>query len=270
MIWKPDRKDLLFLVSTYYPESRDPNRTADMLQGDDQLLEALLDDERLFQRLVSDEEVLVRASPRLFFTILIRRAWRDLQGEAYTVERRSQQKVVLFDADHAARLLSDEAVRTYLAAMMASFTKVESVTVPVRVRRGVWRKHRTSDLDVESLIRYAEALDPDVRFEPYRRVADLCLFLAGVFPEFVEAQHRYPLSGEVRPRMRGRLLRTLEDHERYGQAFYRLASEQERARIQGLEKVLALLSEDFVLAEKPLSYVAQRYLRFSRHSLFDL
>jgi len=34
--------------------------------------------------------------------------------------------------------------------------------------------------------------------------------------------------------------------------------------------VLATLSENFILAEKPLGFVADRYLRFTRHRLFEL
>ena len=37
-----------------------------------------------------------------------------------------------------------------------------------------------------------------------------------------------------------------------------------------LEDVLATLSENFLLAEKPLAFVANRYLRFTRHGLFDM
>jgi hypothetical protein len=176
----------------------------------------------------------------------------------------------LFDADRVTELLARDEVRDYLAVMLASFTRIHSTTVPVRVRPGIWRRYRMSDLDVESLMRYSEALDPAARFEPYQRIADACLFLAGVFPDYIEAQHRYPVTRQVRPGARGRLLRSLEDYERQGRAFYRLAAEHRQAKAEGLAEVLTTLSEDFVLAEKPLAFIAERYLRFSKHRLFEV
>jgi hypothetical protein len=270
MVWRLRCRDLRFLIETLMPESRDKEHAASLIQGDERLIEAMLDDDRLFQRLMAGEEILLRVSPWLFFTVLLRRARRDLEQESFTVERRHQQKVVLFDTDRVIQLLEQEPLRGYLAAMLASFTHVESVTVPVRVREGIWRRYRASDLDVESLMRYCQALDEEFRFEPYKRIADVCLFLAGMFPDYVEAQHRYPLSRQLRPRMKGRLCRSLEDYEAHGRAFYRLAAEHERARLEGLEDVLAALSENFILAEKPLMFLADRYLRFTRHRLFEL
>jgi hypothetical protein len=265
-----NRNDLLFLVETFMPESRDTERSSSAIQHDEGLIEAMLADERLFRRLMSDEETLVRVSPWLFFTVLLRQARRDLPGETFTTERRSQQRVVLFDVDQVARLLAQEPLLEYLAVLLASFTRIQSVTVPVRVRKGIWRRYRANDLDVSSLLRYAETLQKDARFEPYRRIADVCLFLSGVFPDYIEAQYRYPLSRQIRPAAKGQYLRSREDYERHGQAFYRLAAEHEQARVEGLVDVLSALSEDFVLAEKPLAFLAEHYLRFTRYRLFDV
>jgi hypothetical protein len=270
MRWRLRRHDLRFMVETLMPGSRDREHAADLVRGDERLLEAMLDDDRLFERLMAEEEILVLVSPWLFFTVLLRRARRDLEQEAFTVERRHRQKVLLFDTDRVIQLLEQEPLRDYLAAMLASFTRVESVTVPVRVRKGIWRRYRASDLDVESLMRYCQAVDEEFRFEPYKRIADVCLFLAGMFPGYVEAQYRYPLSRQVRPRMRGRICASLEDYEAHGRAFYQLAAEHERARVEGLDEVLAALSESFVLAEKPLAFLGDRYLRFTRHRLFEV
>ena len=268
MRWKLRYRDVRFLIDTLMPGCRDREHTAELVRGDEQLIEAMLDDDRLFRRLMDGEEILLQVSPWLFFTVLLRRARREMEQETFTVERRHRQKVLLFDTDRVIQLLEQEPLRDYLATRLASFTRVESVTVPVRVRAGVWRRYRASDLDVESLMRYCQALDEEFRFEPYRRIADACLFLTGMFPDHVESQYRYPQSRQVRPRMKGRILRRLEDYEAHGRAFYRLAAEHERGRAEGLDDVLATLSDDFILAEKPLVFVADRYLRFTRHRLF--
>ena len=62
----------------------------------------------------------------------------------------------------------------------------------------------------------------------------------------------------------------MEDYESYGRAFYQMAAEHELARREGLEEVLTTLSENFILAEKPLAFVTSRYLGFARQSLFGM
>lgn len=207
--------------------------------------------------------------PWLFFTVLLRRARRELEHERFTIERRSQQKLVLFDADRVAELLEDEELRNYLATLLASFSRVRSETVPVRIKQGVWRRYRISELDVEGLIRFADAAEENERFDLYRRIGDVCLFLTGMFPDYIETRRRYPLSRQIRPGVRGHVLTRLEDYEGQGRTFYRLAAEHERAHAEGLSDLLGTLSDKFVLAEKPLTFLSDRYLRFSRGSLFE-
>jgi hypothetical protein len=261
-------RDLRFVVQALIPERGDPEHVVDLLQEDQQLLDAMLQDDRLFQELMADEEIFLSISPQFFFRVLLVRARRDLEKELYTVERRQQQKVVLFDAHQVVDLLAQRGVCDYLAAMLASFTRINSVTIPIRVQPGIWRRLRVNDLDVDSLIGYAESIEEEHRFGAYQRIADACLFLIGMFPEHIEASQRYPLSGQPRLRLRSSLLHSLEDYESYGQAFYRLAAEHRVGRLQGLDEVLTTLSQQFILAEKPLAFVAERYLALRKHRLF--
>ena len=268
--WGLRQNDLWFLADTLLPRRRVNRDTLDAIRSDERFIEAMLDDERLFERLMAEDEALLLVSPWLFFTVLLRKARRDLERETYTMERRHLQKVVIFDTDRVIELLDREAVRDYLAAMLASFTRVESVTVRVRVRPQLWRKYRTNTFDVEGLIAYCQALDEPFRFEYYRRIADVCLFLSGMFPEHIESQYRYPLTRQVRPRARGQVVRSRGDFESHGRAFYRLAAEHERAGVEGLSDVLMDLSENFIVAEKPLVFLANRYLGLARHRLFEV
>jgi len=262
------RRDLQFILHTLDPGGINLESSINHLQARPAQLETMLDDERLFKKLIQDKEIFLRVSPWLFFTILLRRTRQELERKAFTVEQRDRQKVVLFDADQVAQLLEQEPVRDYLATMLASFTRVESVTTFVEVRRGVWRTYRTHEFDIEGMIRYSQNLEEAFRFATYQRIGDVCLFLAGVFPEHIRGQGRYPVSGEIRPRMRGRLLQKMEDYESYGRAFYRLAAEHDGARRAGVEPVLRTLSEDFILAEKPLTFLSNRYLGFIRSEMF--
>jgi hypothetical protein len=270
MDWRLRRRDLQFMVDTLMPESTDKERIVELIQEDRRFVEAMLDDDRLFERLMSGKEILLSVSPWLLFAVLLRRARRDLETTAFTTERRSLQKVFLFDTNEVADLLDQDALRAYLASMLASFTRIESMTVAVRVRKGIWRRYRTSELDVESMMRYSQALDEAMRFEPYKRIGDVCLFLSGVFPSAIEARYRYPLSGEIRPRVRSKTVVSREDYEAHGRAFYRLAAEHQAAQVEGLEEVLEALSENFILAEKALSFVADRYLGLIKHQLFAM
>jgi hypothetical protein len=269
-MWSLLRRDREFLVDALMPGYHDRERAVDLLKDDQELLANMLDDEQLFRRLMDHEDVLVRVSPWLFFCVLLRRSRREMRQETFTVEERDRQKVVLFDTDQVTDLLERDAVVDYLASMLASFTRIQSVTVRYQVREGVWRRFRTSELNVEGMMRIAQATEEPFRFEPYKRVADVCLFLTGMFPEYIEARHRYAASGKVRPSVRGRMVVTREDYEAHGRAFYRLAAEHEMARVEGLDEVLGTLSERFVLAEKPLRFLARRYLQFARHRLFDV
>jgi hypothetical protein len=216
-----------------------------------------------------DEDILLAVSPRLFFEILLRRARRELERELFTVERRHQQNVVLFDAKQVVDLLSQPSLRAYLSSMLASFTRINCTTVTLPVGKGVWQRIRVSDLDVESLIRYAQAVDGEQRFWAYRRIADACLFLTGVFPESLDSPWGYAGNAQPRLRRRSSLFQSLEDYEAYGRAFYRLAAEHRFARVQGLDTVLTTLSESFVLARKPLTFLAERYLSLRKGRLFD-
>jgi hypothetical protein len=194
--------DLLLMVRTLIPGRGDKERLVELVKDNESFVETMLRDEELFDRVMDDEEILVRISLRLFFVILLERIRRDLEKETYTIERRHLKRIAIFDSDRVVDL-SRKQIRDYLAEMLASFTRIESFTLPVRVRKGIWRKYRFNDFNVDSLIRYCQAVDEDHRFRFYKRIADVCLFLAGMFPEHIEAQYRYPLSGKIRPRVIG-------------------------------------------------------------------
>ena len=263
-------QDLRFVVETLVPERGDPDHVVNLIQDDEPLLEAMLQDDRLFQHMMDDDEIFMSVSPRFFFKVLLLRARHDLQQEVYTIERRQSQKVVLFDARRVVRLLSDPAVCDYLSVMLASFTRIHSATIPIRVRPGIWRRLRVNDLDVDSLVRYAQLLDEEHRFATYQRIGDVCLFLSGIFPEYIGARQSYSPSGRPRPRLRISLLHGLEDYEAYGRTFYGLAARHRQAQVQGLDPVLQTLSQHFILAEKPLAFLAERYLALHKRNLFEL
>jgi hypothetical protein len=261
--------DILFLIDTLLPQRDDRERLAAAIRDDGDTLEAMLSDEALFQRVMDDEEVLVKISPALFFSILLRQARREFRTLTHTIEYRNLQKVVVFDTAEVGDLLEQPGVLDYLAEMLASFTRIHSVTMRVRVRQGIWRKERFNDFDVASLARYALSVDEEMRFGPYKRIADVCLFLAGMFPEFIQARQTRSLGGAGGAVM-ARGPSTIEEFELQGSQFFRLAAGHQGARYLNLEGVLNTLAEHFTLAEKPLAFLSSRYLQLTRHTIFGI
>lgn len=262
----PDR-DILFMVETLLPQRSDKEHLVEILKDDEDFIEAMLGDERLFDKVRSQESILLQITPKLFFSVLLRQARKALEKESYTIEIRSRRKIPVFDSHQVVALLSDRQVCNYLAEMLASFTRIESFTWPVRVRKGIWHKYRFSDLDIDGLIRLCQFLDEDYRFPLYKRIADVCLFVTGIFPEYVEAQGYLPTEG-ISARKEGG--RDLEGYEEEGRQFYKLAAQHEGATMMELTGVLDTLAENFTLAEKPLKFLSEHYLITRKHTLFGL
>jgi hypothetical protein len=261
--------DILFLVETVDPALL---KKIDTIKDDPDIIEGMIDHEarRLFQRimLMSEETLTTTISPRLLFEVLLRTARSDLEHQAYTVERTATQRIPVFDTADVLRFLDNKTALNYLADMLTSFTRIESFTLPVRVRKGVWRKIRFSDMDIDSLVRFCQSVDEEHRFGLYKRIADLCLFILGMFPEYVSMDYRHPSAGEARPKLFGRIKHSMEDYEEEGKRFYKLAGEHRDANMLKLTDVLHQFHEKFDLAKKPLNYISENFTRFKKGNLF--
>jgi hypothetical protein len=261
--------DILFLVETV---DRELLSKVDTIKDDPDIIGGMVEHEasRLFQRimLMSEETIMATITPRFLFEVLLRTARRELESQAYTVERTATQRIPVFDTPEVARFLNNKVVLKYLADMLTSFTRIDSFALPVRVRKGVWRKIRFNDMDVDSLGRFCQAVDEEYRFGFYKRIADLCLFILGMFPEYVTMDYRYPSSGEARPKLFGRLRRSAEEYEEEGRRFYKLAGQHRDAAVLDLAEVLYQLHEKFNLAKKPLNYISEHFLQFRKEKLF--
>ena len=261
--------DLDFVVGAAAPGSKDTERLKALVRHDPDFRKAMVGDERVFRRVMGDDEVFLKVSPALYFEVLLRRALRELAVATHTVERAGTQSIPVFDTLNVLKLMSRAGVLEYLAQMLASFTRIHSYVVPVRVRRGVRRRVRFNDMDVDSLIRFCAAADESQRFGFYKRIADLCLFVTGMFPGHTFLG--YQRSGPDLPRpLAIRTRRSLEEYETEGRRFYGLAGEHPTARTLQLAEVFGLLREHFSSVRKPLSFIASRYLHSHRHQLFGL
>ena len=262
-------RDLAFLLEKTSQDVSDRWRLKEIIENDSDFRNAFFTDEKLFLRLMSDDETLVRLTPATFFEILLRNAAKKIGERSYTLERTGRLTIVpVFDAKDTLDLLHNDDMLLYLAHMLSTFTRVESYTYTFRIGPSVWRKIRFNDMDIESLIQFTGAVDEEYRFGLYKRIGDVCLFLLGIFPDCIAAEHRYPDTKKLRPVLAGRPRLAPSEYEKRGRQFYGMAAEQPSAADLELDSVLWTLHKKFQKACKPLYFIAGHYLSHKAKYLF--
>jgi hypothetical protein len=259
--------DLDFVVKTVVTKRRDHDYLRDFLKDKPDFLDIMLEDEKLFRRIEEEKDILVKISPFLLFSIFLRKAKRDLDQQSYTMEIVDRKtRIPVFDAGHTSKLLVNKDVRAYLARMLASFTRVESATVVYRARGMTYQRH-FNELDFDDVLELAGMVEPPYRFPFYKRLADITLFVSGIFSEYCRGQE----SGlhEIPARLSGKKLHTLQNYEEEGRRYYDLAASFDEASDQGLRDVLILLADKFTLARKPLNYMVEHFISGYRTELFS-
>ncbi len=262
-------KDLDFLIESTSPEVLDKTRLKQIIMEDEDFRNSFVSDDRVFSRLMNDDKVFLKISPALFFEILLRRAAKELEEAHFTVEKSGFSKVPVFDTHEVVELLAKGPLLKYLAHMLSSFTKVKSYALSFKVKKGVWRKIQFSDLDIHTLMSFSEAVEDNYKINLYKRIADICLFILGMYPEYAERDYRYPFSGQLRPSIRGKLRISPEDYEEKGRKFYKLAAEHESPRNPELADVFWSLHGNFHVATKPLNFISERYLYYTKKKFFN-
>jgi hypothetical protein len=262
-------QDLNFLIETVSPGVADKAGLKRIIQEDMDFRNKYVGDDKVFRTVINDDQALLKISPALYFEILLRKAVRDLSAARYTLEKTLTMTIPVFDTDDLAALLAEESLLAYLAAMLSSFTRIESYAVSIRISKGVWRKIRFNDLDIRSLMSFCEVVDDFYRFALYKRIADICLFMLGVFPEHTVRNYRYPLSGKLRPAVGPNPRFSPDDYEKEGRRFYKLAAEHASTRELEMQDVFWSLNENFKKAKKTLNFIAEQYLQYKRQMIFS-
>ena len=257
-------RDFEFLVEAAAPEATDKFRLKQIIRHDEAFRNSFIEDEKVFRKLMDEEETLLKISPTLFFEVLLRKATKDLEKVSYTVERTSTQKIPVFDSKEVVALLAKEPLLDYLADMLSSFTKIESYAISFKLERGPWKEFRFNDLDIVSLMSLCETVEDEHRLGFYKRIADICLFILGMFPGYAERDYRYPFSGHVRPQIRGKGRMSPEEYEQEGRRFYKLAAEHRSSKELNLSEVFWALHGNFEKAKKPLNFIAEHYLQHKK------
>ena len=261
--------DLAFVVSAAAPDASDVEHLKHLARNDPDFRHAIVADDRVFQQMMRTKDVFLSVTPALYFEVLLRRVQKHFETAKFTVEKSGREAVAVFDTPEVVDFLARPQILEYLAQMLASFVRIESYVTRVRVARGIRRRVRFSDMDVDSLVRLCAAADESQRFRYYKRIADVCLFISGVFPS-QGASSQARASGNYGPMTTGRARRTLEDYEVEGRRFYRLAERHHAARVLDLSSVFGLLAERFASARKPLNFMVAHYLHSRENQLFGL
>ena len=264
--WEFDEKDLRFLAGFFMPQRIDADRVVAMLREDEDMVDGMVSDPALADHLLENPEPVLDLTPRLLFAVLLIRAREDLRTRPFTFEKGTNRMMVIFDTKLIVQLLEQKPVLVYLSRMLASFSKVRSVSVTVPVRPGIWRRYSFSDFDVESLIRFGEVADETRRFAIYKRIADLCLFTVSIFPEYLLPT--VAGEGSTRRLVRNREKKRIEDYNECGKYFYKEAARLPDPAAEEARAVLAELSEKFEIAVKPLGFLADHYLGALRTKTF--
>jgi hypothetical protein len=247
--------------------------TAAELRRHPDVIPQLLADPRVFEAVSGERTITssrtLEVSPFLLFAVAVHRAAHDLASMLHVPERTGfRQRVPVFDAAQLAAFLDSPARKLFLTELLASFTKIASGRYRVNTGRG-WRWRRFSELDPPRLAGLLEAVGEAERPGVYRRLGDVALFLAGVFPEY--AQDRALSSVDA-----ARLLRVagvgagddqqrvvampaIELFEYLGAHWYRNAWQLAEFRTQQLA-VVAEVAERFRQARRVLNHITDRYL----------
>jgi hypothetical protein len=248
-----------------------------MLRREPALLQAALASEEAAHLLLRDgaddpdREPIVRASPFLTFAVAVERTADELRDATHVPEWVGpHQRLPVLGADDLREVLADRPRRAFLALLLASFTRVASGSVWSRTSRG-WRRQRFSELDPVRLAAMLDVLPESRHPAVHRRLGDVSLFLAGVFPDHTADRAFRPIDLQRLGRAAavpgqpaealGEALETrggvgLLDH--LGERWYRLAARAPEAA--GSARLLEGVAERFVNARRALNLLADRHL----------
>ena len=244
--------DLRFVVETVATKRQDHDHVIELIRNKPDILDQMLDDPKLADRLLSEGETFSQVSSWLFFTVLLRAVGRDLEHKSFVYEIGANgQRIPIFEAENVAELLADRTTRDYLAEMLTAFTRANRAEVYWE-ENGILRKREFNDIDLDDMIAVANVVKKESRPALFKRIADISLFLSGIYPDHAPLFIACPQNA-----FRGR--RTLQDYEAEGRRFYELAARE----LDPLHVRAACwtLSERFTLARHALNTLSDGYLK---------
>jgi hypothetical protein len=247
------------------------DEAAKQAAGDPARIERLLADPRVFDAVFGGSGEVVLASPFLAFCVAVHRAVADLSAASHLPERSGLRQVVpVFDTPELRDFLQSAQRRLFLAELLASFTRVASgrYRVPAGRFGAGTRSRRFSELDPVRLAGLLDVVPEESRPGIYRRLGDVSLFLAGVFPDYSATRALGPVdvsrllrSARVPSAERDGLISApaLDLLEYLGARWYRAALAAAPVRTAPLA-VVEEVADRFRQARRVLNHLADRYL----------
>ena len=142
--------DLDFIIGAAAEQTVNKEGLRKAILEDESFRRGITGDEKLFDAVMNRRGILKEVSPSLFFEVLLRRAFREMEGSVYTVERTASQKIPVFDSQDALELMRNDDVFYYLIGLLASFVAAENGT--------------PEQTGINALIRIGKDAEPDKRF----------------------------------------------------------------------------------------------------------
>jgi hypothetical protein len=218
----------------------------------------------------------VPVSPFLTFAVAVHRSAIELASMGHVAERTGpRQRIPLFDAPALREFLGSPARKLFLAELLGSFTRVASGRYRVR-GGGRTRTRRFSELDPVRLAGLLDGVPDAERPGVYRRLGDVSLFLAGVFPDYATLYGVGPAgvarllrAAQVPAAEQERLatVPAIELLEQLGARWYRAAYGLAPVHTARLD-VVADVAGRFQQARRVLNHIADRYLFTADHPWF--
>ena len=258
---------------------------AGWLRRDPAAIPGLLGDPRVFEAVFGPGDQggplwpgqAVPVSPFLTFAVVVHRSAIELASMGHVAERTGpRQRIPLFDAPALREFLGSPARKLFLAELLASFTRVASGRYRVRGGGGRTRTRRFSELDPVRLAGLLDGVPDAERPGVYRRLGDVSLFVAGVFPDYATLYGVGPASvarllraAQVPAAEQERLatVPAIELLEQLGARWYRAACGLAPVHTARLD-VVADVAGRFQQARRVLNHIADRYLFTADHPWF--
>jgi hypothetical protein len=266
--------DLVLIARAGGLDAGDPAEI-DRLRSDEDLLERLLGSDAVAEAVLGDAEdperepALLGASPFLIFAVAMQRTLLEVDQVRYVPEWIGpRQRIPVLEDGSLRAFLGDRDRQLFLVELLASYTRVASGSLWHQTPRGR-KRQRFSELDLMRLAALLDAVPDDRRAVIHRRLGDLALFLAGVFPDHTAGRLFRPIDMQRLGRAAAvagddsGLSAALETHggvgllEVLGSRWYRLAA---APLAPAPANRLASIADRFVEARRALNLITDRYL----------
>ncbi|HEY7565390.1 MAG TPA: hypothetical protein VIA81_10750 [Acidimicrobiia bacterium] len=198
-----------------------------------------------------------RVSPFLLFAVLIRLVAEELHDATYVNDWTGpRSRLPVFDVAPLQEFLEDPGRMFFLVAVLSSFAVPEPPPVPA------------DPFDLSDLARWLEQALPRDRANLLRRLGDLSLLMAGIFPDRTGSTPMRPLEAERLGRTAGmkaeemlaladagRMAPGLEAFDSLGSRWYEAAASE-----GGAPPVVADVASRFRSARRVLNHLTDRHL----------